>query len=146
MPWVGLAIAGAGLVTSVAGSIAGGEAQKKAQQAQSNMENLQAARERTQQIRDSNTQAARITQGAVNQGAGDSSSAVAGAANAGTQAMSNIQYIGYQQQTGLAISAAKQQEVNAQGISAIGNGLTQLGGSVFDNRKELYGSPDSIFG
>ena len=151
MPWIPLAAAAIGLGTQVFGALQGQAAQKDAQVAQQRMDNLKAARERTQQIREANAKAAMIKQGAANSGAAASSSAITGASSVREQAYGNIQYIGYEQQTGEALARARQKELNAQGTADIGKGVTELGGTVANNYDTIFGAPgtnnkDSIVG
>lgn len=142
MPWIPLAVAGVGLGAQVYGAIAGGNAEKEAQQAQQRMDNLKAARERTNQIRQMRAARAQVLQRGANQGAGMSSGAAGGAATAAGEAYGNIQYIGFEQQTGEALSIARQKEINAQGTGAIGTAFENVGMTVFNNRDEL----GAIFG
>lgn len=139
MPWVALAVAGAGV--SVYGGMQQASAQKEAEQAQSRMESLKAARERTQQIRNANTARAGILQAGANQGAAGSSSVATGASGVTSEAMGNIQQIGYEEQTGLAISRAKQKQVNAQGLETLGSGITEMAGVFQEASKSAFGGP-----
>ena len=135
--FIPLALAAVGTGVSVAGAMGGVAAQKKAEDAQRRMNDLRAARDRTLQMRDARAKAADIQQRGVNQGAGASSSVTTGASGAFDQAYSNIQYIGYEQQTGDAISHAKQQEADAQGVAEMGKGIVDIGGAAAGNAKLL---------
>jgi hypothetical protein len=60
------------------------------------------------------------------------------------QAAGNIQYLGYEEQTGQALSTARQKELDAEGVKAIGGGISDMAGTIFQNRKEiggLFGDP-----
>lgn len=133
----GAALVVAGTGVQVAGSLMAQGAQKKATQAQAGMQQVQAARERYQQIRQARIARANIVQEGENQGAGGSSSVISGAAGVMNQAYGNIGYINDQAVTGKIVSRAKQDMINAQGIQTIGSGISSLGGSVFQNSKEL---------
>lgn len=138
---VGMAAVGAG--TSVVGGLQGAAAAKSAAQANSRMESLKAARERTTQIRNARAARAEIQQKGANQNA-TGSSVTTGASGVSMQAAGNIQYLGYEEQTGQALSTARQKELDAEGVKAIGGGISDMAGTIFQNRKEiggLFGDP-----
>lgn len=146
MPWIPLAVMAVGAGAQIYGAVSGAAAQKEGMQAQQRMENLKAARERTQQVRNARAARAEIQQRGANQGAGMSSSVITGASGVSMEAAQNIQYTGYEQQTGQAMSLARQKQLNAEGVSSIGSGISEVAGTVFNNRKELFDGEDSIFG
>ncbi len=132
-----LAIAAAGAVTSTVGGIQQGKAQKSMERMKARQQAIEAARERTKQIRAARQQRAQILQAGANQGAGDSSSVQAGAAGAISQAFQNIGDINRQESAGKAMSAGRQDILNAQGVQTVGAGMTQLGGALFGNSEEI---------
>lgn len=137
MPWIAAGAMAVGVGTSIYGAIAGGNAQKEQQQAQIRMDNLKAARERTMQIRNARAARAQIMQRGANQGAAGSSGVAGGAADVMGQAYGNIQYLGFEQQTGEAIAKARQKEINAAGVGDIGKGITEMAGTVFSNYENI---------
>lgn len=132
-----LALAVAGTATSTYTTIQAGNTRKKAEQMKARQANIAAARERTQQIREARIKRAGIQQAAINQGAADSSSAITGASGVLSQAYGNNQYITDQAMQGEAISNLNQKAENQLGNAAIGQGVAQLGGTIFGNKDEI---------
>ncbi len=139
MPFAPLLLTAVGAGVSIAGGIGQAGAQKQEIQAQQRMNDLKAGRERIQQIREARIKQGQVQQGAANSGAAMSSSATTGASGVFENAYGNIQYIGYEQQSGQAISTAKQQAANAGGVADIGRGIMEIGGAFAnpENQREL---------
>lgn len=137
IPIAALALTAIGTGVSVYGAMEQGAAQQKQERAQSRLQSIRAARERTSQIREARIRRAEIIQAGANQGASESSSVASGAGNVRQQSFSNIQYINQQEGMGIAISKARQEQINAQGISTLGQGIAAVGGTVFNNREEI---------
>jgi len=134
---VGLAAALVGTGVSAYGQMQQGKAAHDAAAAQARMEEVRAAKERTQQIREGRIKRAQIEQAAATTGTGMSSSATTGASGVTAQAYGNIQFINDQASIGKSISTAQQKGIDAAGISSLGQGIAQVGGSIFGNREEL---------
>lgn len=143
---IGASIAAIGTGVSVAGSIESGHAQKKAEQARSQMQAIQAARERTQQVREARIKTAAVQAVAENQGAGGTSAAIGGQMAIQGQLGQNVSFIDQQVQAGEAISRANQQNINAQGLETLGAGAAKIGGSIFSGREEISAVKKDIFG
>lgn len=137
MPWFALAAVAIGTAVSAYGAIEQGNNQKKMARAQQQQQQLQAARERTQQVREARIKMAQIQSTAESQGAGGSSGAIGGAESVVSQANTNLTYINNQEELGNKISDAQQGIINAQGIQAVGSGISKIGGTVFDNKDEI---------
>lgn len=116
------------------GQLKGVEAQKKAEKARAHQAELEAARQRLTQVREARAKAAAIAQSSESQGSGLSSSAQSGAAGVTGQLNSNQQYITQQQLVGEQLSRANNQISDAQGISVLGKGITDIGGTVFAHK------------
>ena len=134
---VGLASALVGTGISAYGQMQQGKAAHDAAAAQARMEEVRAAKERTQQIREGRVKRAQIEQAAANTGTGESSSAITGASGVQAQTFGNIQFVNDQVGIGKSISTAQQKGIDAAGISSLGQGIAQVGGSIFGNRAEL---------
>lgn len=143
---VTLAVAAVGVGVAAYGASQQQAAQKSAAQSQQRMNSLSAARQRTQQIRESRAARANIEQKSANSGTAMSSSSQTGAAGVSAEAYGNIQYTGFEQQTGDALSKARQREADAQGIGSIGSSLVSMGGVMSQNKQEIQSIGDSIFG
>lgn len=146
MAAIGLGLAIVGTTVSVVGSLEQGAAQKKAERARQRLQQVSAQRERTQQIRQARIKRAQIAQSGTNSGAGESSAVEGGMAGVQSQALQNIGFIGRQVNAGEEISRANQDLINAQGISSLGGGITDIGGTIFSNRAELNDIGKTIFG
>lgn len=127
----------AGTAVSVVGAIKQGQAAKQEEEARANLEKIRAKRERVQQIRQARIQRAEILQQGANAGVGESSSVATGAAGVYGQAFSNISYINQQTSIGQSITNARQSQLDAQGVSVLGQGFADIGGTIFANRKNI---------
>jgi len=135
--YLGLIVAAIGTAISAYGQVEAGHAAKDANAGRARQQEVQAAQERTKQIREGRIKRAQIQQVAANTGTADSSSAITGASGVTAQTFGNIQFINDQASIGKSISTAQQKEINAQGTAAVGQGIAQVGGSIFSNREEL---------
>lgn len=131
-------LAGGSMLGSVFQGIQGMQDQKKVLEAQQRFQDIQAQRERLQQVRTARDQSARITQQGVNQGAGGSSSVQTGAAGALGQAYGNIGYINQTQRASQQITSAREQVVQDQGMADLFGGIT-------DVAKTAMGAPPGVF-
>lgn len=131
-----------GSIFGLVGGLNQASAQKKELQAQQRMNDLKAARERMQQVREARIKRAQVEQSAANSGAADSSGAISGAQTVTSQIGQNIGFLNQQQGLSDRISHYKTTEINAQGIQAIGQGISALGDKATANSDEIA----SIFG
>lgn len=127
---IGLAIMAVGMAVSAYGQIKQGQMAKQAERVKAAAASVRAARERTQQVREARVRKAEILQAGANSGASESSSVQSGAAGAFAKAYGNIEFINQEESSGKALSIANQGIINAQGISAIGQGIESIGGAV----------------
>lgn len=134
---IALAAIAVGTGISTYAGVEGAKAARKVSEARSKGESIRAARERTKQIREGRIKQAQILQAGANVGAGESSSVQSGAAGAMQSAFGNIQFINQQESIGKSITTAQQGVYRAQGVGAIGAGISDIGGAVFNNRQEL---------
>lgn len=134
---IALTAAVIGTATSAVGSVMQQQAAQKAAKANAKLQDIEAQRERVKQVRTSRIARANIEQAGANAGAADSSSVIGGAQDATNQGNQNISFINLEQSAGRQISNAQNQQAQAGGIVDIGSGLQQIGGTVFNNRKEL---------
>lgn len=125
-----LAIMAIGMAVSAYGQIKQGQMQKQAERVKASAMSVRAARERTQQVREARVRKAEILQAGANSGASDSSSVQSGAAGAFAKAYGNIEFINQEESSGKAMSIANQGIINAQGISALGQGIESIGGAM----------------
>lgn len=140
--FIALAAMAIGAAISAYGQVQEGAANKKLGEARAQQSKIEAARERTRQIRAARVARAQVVQAGSDQGVSDSSGVKAGAAGAMTQAFNNIQGINYQESGGKAISVGQQGIINARGVQSAGQGLAALGGTISNNKDEL----NDIFG
>lgn len=143
---ISIGIMAAGTIISAVGSVNGVMSQQREQRAKQRQADLQAQNARLDQVRQGRIARARIVQAGANQGAGESSSVTTGASGATNQADSNIQYINDQQNVNNAILSAQRGQVNAQGLQALGNGITNIGGTIFSNDRFIDKKAKDIFG
>lgn len=137
-----LALSAAGLGTSLFGAFQEGAAQKAAEKMKADSLKIEAARERTRQIRAGRAARAQIIQQGANTGSGASSSVATGAAGAMAQAYGNIVGINQQESSAIGQSALRQDILNAKGIQTLGQGIGAVGALIGENQDELA----SIFG
>lgn len=145
--------AGIGTGVAVHGQSQQLKAAKRGEEAKARLEAIRTKRERTQQIREARIRRAEILQQGANAGVSESSSVQSGASGVYGQAFSNIQYLNQQESAGKAISSARQDEINAQGIQALGKGITDIAmigmqaNSVFTNTTPTTGTkkPGTVF-
>jgi len=132
-----LALSAIGTGTSILGGLKEGAAQKSAEKMRAGQLRIETARERTRQIRAGRAARAQVLQQGANTGASESSSVATGAAGAMSQAYSNIVGLNQQESAGIGQSAIRQDIIDARGIQTLGQGMTQLGGAIFNNQDEL---------
>jgi hypothetical protein len=139
-------IAGIGLGIAAAGSYMSYTAQKKAAKQQKNairaqraQDNLRAARERREAIRNARIASGSLEQNAVNQGAGDTSAALGGLGSINQQLNQGLSFLDtynrLSDQATVAIGKANQYEMKAKTYSEVG----QFGMQVFGNASGISG-------
>jgi len=139
MPYITGASAVAGVV-STASSIS---AQKKAQQAQDRLNQVEAHKARLQAVREARIRAAQVAQLGTNQGMGAGSSAPAGATSSiGSQLGANMAYANTRQELGLQASKANQAALNASGMASGFQTIFGLARGATDWQK--FWKPDGI--
>ena len=119
-----------GTVAGVAGSYMQYKASKKAEKARRQQAKLEAMRARREQIRRSQVAVAQSTAAAYNQGAGQSSALQGGIAQIKNEAGRNIVAINQDENLAKRISRANDQASKGAFVSALGQGISSLGGAV----------------
>jgi len=130
-----------GTTTATVGALKAGKAAKAGEQARARLEAIRSQRERTDQIRQARIRRAEIVQAGENAGVSESSSVQSGAAGVFGQAFSNISYINQQESAGKAMSNARQDGHDAQGLIALGQGMSDIAGTAFTYRS-VFTKPD----
>lgn len=143
---ISIGIEAVGAIVGTVGAVSGMMSQQREAKARQRQSDLEAQNARLDQVRQARIARARIIQSGANQGAGESSSVTTGASGATSQADSNIQYINDQVSVNTAIQSAQRQQINAQGLQALGNGITNIGSTVFGNDKFIEKKAKDIFG
>lgn len=119
-----------GTVTSAFGQFKQYAASKRQEALRQRQMELEANRQRREQIRKATVARAKATASAYNQGAGDSSGLSGGLAQITSQANRNIQGINQDEEIGRGIFKTNQQIAGAQFIQSIGSGISSLGKTV----------------
>lgn len=128
---ISIGIMAAGTLLQTGGAIMGAGAQAKENKARQSQADLEAQNQTLQQVRQARIKRAQIIQSGANAGVGGSSSVVGGAFDVQTTANQNVGYIGTQQSINSNILKAQQEQTNAAGLSNLGAGITNVGGTVF---------------
>lgn len=146
------AIAVVGLVIAAAGTAYGvvqGEQQKKqsekARRAAERQQELEAARVRRQQARETRIKKAASINAAGISGTLDSSGLAGGVAGLNNQAASNSGYLFSSEGNAANISSAQQGAANAASNAGIGSGLAGFGYSAFQNAGALSSTFNNLF-
>lgn len=105
-------------------------AQRRMARAQQSQVDIETQNQRLEQVRQARIASARSIQMANNQGSSESSSSTTAASNFGQQAESNIGYLDSMQVASQNITQARVAMANAQGIGALGNGISNIGSVV----------------
>ncbi len=108
-------------------------ASEKAEQARKNQMNLEATRQRREEIRRAQVGRAQATASAYNQGAGKSSALQGGIAQITNQADRNIVAINQDQSLANDIFDANKLSAKGGYISSLGSGLQSLSGAIANN-------------
>lgn len=132
-----LALTAIGTGVSTAGALSANRTRKRAAEMQAQNQSMEAARERTKQVRYGRARRAEILQAGANAGVGDSSSVQAGASGAMAKAYQNIQTINFQEAEGKLNSSFQQDLIDAKGMQELGKGISDLGSVVGQNSKEI---------
>lgn len=128
----GTAIQGYGSFMSYQGS-------KKAESLRKRQANLEATRQRREQLRKAQVARAQATAAAYNQGAGESSALSGGTSQITSQATRNIQGINQDLDVSKGIFNANAQKAQGEFITSIGGGVSDLGSAL----NSLSQSPSS---
>jgi len=134
---IGLGLAAGGTVVSTIGALQNQAAMARAERANRRAQEIASARERTKQVREARITAARIAQSAIAQGVQESSGAKGGLFSLQSQRNANLSYINQQELISQALSKARQQQINSQGLVTLGEGTAKIGGTIFGNREEI---------
>lgn len=119
-----------GTLTSAFGQFKQAAASERQDNLRRRQMELEANRQRREQIRKATVARAQATASATNQGAGDSSGIQGGLAQITSQANRNIQGINQDEEIGRGIFKTNAQIASAQMIQNIGGGISSLGGAV----------------
>lgn len=137
---IGLAIGAAGAVMSYTAQKKQAKYQKRAAAAQRGADNMKAARERREAIRNARIASAEMAQGAANDGVSSSSAALGGLGSIATQLNQGLSFLDGQNaladQAGRALTRANEFAGKAQTWKSVGN----LGMSVFSNASGITNS------
>lgn len=153
---IGIGLAIAGTATKTLGSILGSSAQKhviadqqRAEQIRERAMELDASRRRREMIRQGMIQRAQALATGVAQGANFGTAIPSAYAQIGGQVAFGLEGVTKNEQLGRELFAtnrdllgARQEQANAESITAIGSGLSSLGGAVIGN----LGPINNLFG
>ena len=126
-----------GTLASVAGSFIQYSASQKAEKARKRQAELEAMRQRREQVRQAQVASAKATASAETQGALQSSALAGGIAQVQNQAARNINAITQDQQLGDKIFKANQQYAFGGLLGSLGGGISSLGGAFSQNAGTL---------
>lgn len=119
-----------GTGVSIYGTLMQAKAAKKAEKLREIQMNLEAARNRREQVRRVQAAQAKAAAAAWQQGAGTSSALAGGLAQIANEGGRNIVAINQDQTLGKAIFAANRDATQGQMLSSLGSGISSLGGAV----------------
>lgn len=131
------ALSAVGTLVGVAGSIMQYSASQKAERARKRQMELEAQRQRREQIRQAQVLRSKAIASATNQGAGDTSALSGGIAQVTTQAGRNIQTVNQDQELSTKVFDANAQYARGGLFQTLGAGLSSLGGAFSSNAGTL---------
>lgn len=133
MAIVGAALSAFGTVFGMIGQMKEAKAMEKAEKVRENQMRLESNRRKRETLRQAAVARAEAISNAYNQGAGESSALAGGLATTTATAARNVQATTQDESSGRQIFGLNRDRARAQGMQAIGSGISSLGGIVSGN-------------